>query len=372
MKKVDYRFKILYAIGIILIVIGHYGGGSPFEYIVPAYSFHVPLFAFASGYFYSRKSEDAVGKYIFKKFKSLIIPLMIWNILYAFLVYFLHKKGIPFGANLNLYDLFVDPFVSGHAYSYNLAAWFIAPLFFVQVLNVLIRKLVSKISKNTNEWVFTVIGFCIALIYCYLLSIGHNRGRIDLPILHTTYLFFFYQLGVLYKAKLEKYDTLPSIWLFLLLFIAKLIVMRFFDGKYPEVFLAFPVTTPNGLWQLFLPLIGICFCLRISRILEPSFKNSKVVNLIADNTFHIMMHHMLGFFIFKSILALIFDKYGVPAGFNFHMYKTVFYYIYTDSKMLRVGAVIFAIVFSIAFYYSYMGIFKLIKKAIKSKKHNIL
>ena len=50
MQKTDYRFKVLYAIAIIMIVSGHANGGGLGEltqFYSPLYSFHVPLFLFA-------------------------------------------------------------------------------------------------------------------------------------------------------------------------------------------------------------------------------------------------------------------------------------------------------------------------------------
>lgn len=79
--SIDYRFKILYAIGIIFVVIGHCGGGgiNILSDWFPPYAFHLQLFAFASGYFYKSSSEEYIGKYILKKIKTLLVPLYCWN-----------------------------------------------------------------------------------------------------------------------------------------------------------------------------------------------------------------------------------------------------------------------------------------------------
>lgn len=58
-NNINYSFKFLYAIGIILIVAGHCknGGISLFyEWFTP-YAFHLALFTFVSGYFYKDDSE---------------------------------------------------------------------------------------------------------------------------------------------------------------------------------------------------------------------------------------------------------------------------------------------------------------------------
>ena len=59
-KATDYRFKILYCIGMIMIVAGHCDGGgiNLLSDWFPYYGFHLGLFLFASGYFYKTKYEN--------------------------------------------------------------------------------------------------------------------------------------------------------------------------------------------------------------------------------------------------------------------------------------------------------------------------
>ena len=71
--NIDYRFKILYAIGIIFVVSGHCG--LPVQILTdwfPYYSFHLALFVFASGYFYKPENENHIFRYIKKKNKNFV------------------------------------------------------------------------------------------------------------------------------------------------------------------------------------------------------------------------------------------------------------------------------------------------------------
>ena len=80
-KKINYQFKILYFFGILFIVACHcsYGGISlGYEWFYPG-AFHLALFAFGSGYFYKTSSEDHILAYIWKKFKHLMVPVLLWN-----------------------------------------------------------------------------------------------------------------------------------------------------------------------------------------------------------------------------------------------------------------------------------------------------
>lgn len=75
---VNLQFKLLSAIGIIIIVSGHcYHGGMELAYNwFPPYSYNLALFVFISGYFYKTDYEENVGKYIWKRTKRLLIPAL--------------------------------------------------------------------------------------------------------------------------------------------------------------------------------------------------------------------------------------------------------------------------------------------------------
>ena len=78
--SIDYRIKLLYAIGITMVVLAHCRGGGVvllFDWF-PYGGLHVALFIFCSGYLYKDSSEDHIKPYVFKKIKRLIIPLYLY------------------------------------------------------------------------------------------------------------------------------------------------------------------------------------------------------------------------------------------------------------------------------------------------------
>lgn len=80
------NFDIAKAICIILVVIGHYMPEiAPQWYIMNhdfIYSFHMPLFMFASGYIYiAFKKEESYGHFIMKKIRRLMIPYFVTSFL---------------------------------------------------------------------------------------------------------------------------------------------------------------------------------------------------------------------------------------------------------------------------------------------------
>jgi fucose 4-O-acetylase-like acetyltransferase len=68
MKEKNRQFLLLQAIAIILVLIGHKGGVG-FEKLTawfPIYAYHMPLFIFISGYFFSLNNLNNIQQYINK------------------------------------------------------------------------------------------------------------------------------------------------------------------------------------------------------------------------------------------------------------------------------------------------------------------
>lgn len=68
--------------------------------------------------------------------------------------------------------------------------------------------------------------------------------------------------------------------------------------------------------------------MRISRSVELIIAQSKVVNLIANNTYTIMINHIAGFMLVKSFFALLNRCVGLCKDFDWYQYKNVYSYLY--------------------------------------------
>lgn len=329
MKNIDYRFKFLYVIGIVAVVAGHLGIGGIglLDAWFPYYAYHLPLFTFCSGYFYSSKSEDNVGNYIIHKVKTLLIPLYLWHICYGLLVLFSRNFGFTIGENMSLYHTFVTPLYDGHSYAYNLGSWYIVPLFMIQVFNVLIRKVLRCVKIHVNEYIMSGL-YLLAGMGGVVLSIkGYN---VEWWLMLTRFLLIlpFYGFGILYKNKLEKIDRLNNIAYFGVIFMIQLIVITMY-GYTPAYSISQCLYFDNIVIMPFLVgILGIAFWLRVSKILEPILSNSKTVLLIADNTFSIMVNHFLGFMAVKMLFGVISKCTHFCSDFNMLEYKTNMSYFY--------------------------------------------
>lgn len=314
------QFRILSALGIIFVVAGHLGynvldiGG-----LFPYYSFHVFVFLFVSGYFYKQEAEKDIFDYIWRKCTALLVPYFLWNLFYGILAQVLHGAGFSLGGNLSFKTLFLSPFTDGHQFLYNFPAWFVPALFLVEVINVLMRKVLRVLHLN-NEWLIFAGCLIFGIITVQLAIGGHVWGLYKLPGRLLLMLPGF-QMGRIYKEKLEVHDTLPDGIYFLIVIGAQVMISIFCAG------LAFGVvwvtSFANGPVVPYLTVItGIAFWLRIARIISGIPGLSEKLVSIGRNTYSIMMHHaavfmlMKGFFYLCSLLTPLCGEFDQEMFFN--------------------------------------------------------
>ncbi len=346
-KKENIQFRILYFIGMILIVANHCGGGS-FSFIYewfPAYSFHLALFVFASGYFFVNNKGKKIFPFIKKILLKFIVPLYAWNLIYGLIVFVLHKFGFTIGYNLSIDSLLILPLWNGHQFAFNLATWFIVPLFIIQLINIFLIKLMGDRNK------FYYIHFIISLLFGFfgvsLAMKGYNQGAF-LLLDKVLYFIPFFSLGMLYRVNIEKYDKSSNLVYFGVLFAITLIVIYLFGGvkSYKP---SWCNDFDNFYRPFFAGVLGICFWLRVSKILVPVLKNSKIVSLISKNSFSIMIHHFTGFFILNTLWGIAAKIFNFIEGFDFIKYKSSIWYRYIPKglKQFELLYLIFGIGFSL-------------------------
>lgn len=329
MDKIDYRFKFLYLIGIISIIISHCGsGGIDLLYNwFPFNSFFLALFAFTSGYFFRESQTEHTSQYIAYKFKKLIIPLYLYNLFYGLFVIFLRQFGFTIGNDFTLHNLLIEPIKTGHQFAYNLPCWFVIPLFMIETFYILFYKILKMSHLKINEWVLFIFEFVLGLIGIYIAKCGHFTGW---WLVLTRFLYFvpFFGLGILYKNKLEKIDKTPHILYFSFIFILQLLIMTIYGHPISYSI----VWCDNFDHNIFMPfivgIIGIAFWLRIGRILVPILKDSKYLKIITDNSYSIMANQILGFMFVKTVFAILSQYTSLCNGFDMTQYKTNIWYFY--------------------------------------------
>lgn len=322
---INYDFLLLQAIGIVIVVMGHMGIEF-FWGIFQAYSFHMPLFIFISGYFYNKKSEDNIFKYIYKKIRRLIVPYFFINLIYGILInIFKRMEWVNYGEKVNFKSLVEYPIINGHQFGLNVAGWFVIALFIVQITYVITRRIFTLINVK-NEYLIMSIFFIIGIIGVYLGNKGYIEG-VKIVFTRTLFLISFYNMGYFYKEKIENRFKYNNIAFFIILLSIQFIMIK----KYKN--LAFSAVWCNEFNKenIFLPHIasitGILFWLKISKIFSGFIKNNRYIRYIGQNTWTVMMHHQFIFFIINLNLFFINKKIALD-GFDVEQFKSNGWYSY--------------------------------------------
>lgn len=323
------EFRILSAIGIILVAAGHLGynlfdiGG-----LFPYYSFHVFIFLFVSGYFYTEEAEKGTISYMIGKCVTLLLPYYAWNLIYGILTMILHKAGFTIGQDLSLYTLLIAPFDGGHQFMYQFPAWFVPVLFMVEVVNVCMRKVLSLIRLN-HEWLIFAGCLVLGMLTVWLAIGGHVWGLYRIPA-RILFMMPGFQMGRIYKEKLEKYDTLSDGLYFLVVMAVQLIITVYSGGL---AFSAVWVSSfANGPVIPYLTIMtGIAFWLRMARIMKDIPYISGKMVCIGRNTYAIMMHHIAAFFLVKTIFYGLHALTPLCAEFDVSMFLSEINFIYLPN-----------------------------------------
>lgn len=116
----------------------------------------------------------------------------------------------------------------------------------------------------------------------------------------------FYEMGILYKRKLESYDKkISSFYYFTVIIAIKLALIYSHGGVQVYTPSWCDDFTENPVMPIIIGGLGIAFWLRAANVLEPTIGQSKWVNIIADNTYSIMMNQFLGFMAVKTVFAIM-------------------------------------------------------------------
>ncbi|MDE6846647.1 MAG: acyltransferase family protein [Lachnospiraceae bacterium] len=343
-------FCILSALTIIMVVAGHCGYHiMTVGELFPYYSFHVPLFMFISGYFYKDSEEKHPLEYVKKKVRRLLVPYLIWNLVYGVVAWAMRGAEFTMGEPISFQTLFIEPFLHGYQFIYNYAAWFVPVLFVVEMMNLFARAIlrsvirgiwhlykkisgrtasVSELEKQESmiEWVMLAGSLLVGITVVWLAIGGHVWGNYKAPG-RILLLFPCFQMGQFYLKKLEKRDTLGNVPYFAVLIGLQVILNVFFNG------LAFSSVWCTGfangpVMPYITTVSGIAFWLRVAKIITPIFAKSRSMRYLGRNTYAVMVHHVMAFMIVKMVIAAVAAYTGMCADFDFEQYYSNIDYFY--------------------------------------------
>lgn len=273
-KRVDY-IDIAKAIGITLVILGHINNYN--ESIKPyIYAFHMPLFFFLYGFSQNKKfiNENKLISIIYRRFKSLIIPYILWALIYAGIT----PKNILFimyGSHISLKTVS------------NSSLWYL-PCFFISVSIYEIIKFVlnkTKVNEKIKYLFLAVIGLCmfiISLILPKFMNLGYLWG-IDVALVGV----FFIIIGLFSRMLIEikeikniklKYLSLFTVFLFIFTFLYKINKIDYVlmaENNYGNP-IAFLISGVLGCYFV------IMFSIFLDRIMKKRIKN--YITFVGKNT----------------------------------------------------------------------------------------
>lgn len=145
--RLDYM-DIFRGLGIILMIMGHIGFGDTFDYFIHA--FHMPMFFFVSGFFFSGKSPDKLKTidYIKEKCKALIVPYCFFGLFHFVILCMTQRTGEEWKTLAHLF------FINTTSLPIAGALWFLTAIFFTNVIYFLLDR---YISDNRLKAVLVII-----------------------------------------------------------------------------------------------------------------------------------------------------------------------------------------------------------------------
>lgn len=363
-NKTNNQFMILSTIGIVIMVICHLAGNI-YKYF-KLFPF-VPIFVFVSGYFYDKEKEKNIINYILHKFKKLMIPFFIINIIYGIITTILRGLNlIYFGDNITIYNLFIQPFLDNNQFVFNFPMWFVPTLFLTHICYIVIRKIYNKI--NVRKYSEEILFFIFIILNCISIKISSlSICNYIIVLLRIMFFLPFYHFGYMYKNKLKaKDEKIPNLLYIFVLLIINILFYKIFGDLNYDLHEFADFNTNFILLPFVSSLTAILFYTRIAKILEKYIGNSKIIHCIGNARYSIMAHHLFALYLLNLVLYVM----KVP-NFDIEHLKTGWLYIYEVNgynTFLQLIYVVIGIVIPILFKYSYDKIKEfLVKKYVYSK-----
>ena len=275
------------AIAIYLVVLAHTALYKPAEAFI--YTFHMPFFFFMSGYLFSFEKYTSYSQFAKRRFRQLIVPYIIFNIITYLLWFFVLRKV---GDDANEAVGALSPIISALTVNakgmvHDIPLWFLAALFVVENIYYLIYK------NKRYAVVATAILFLLAVI-----NNAFNPVRLPFCIDISLVAILFYRLGSVLR---EKGDKIFNPYLFVLSVIVTVLVFVL-NGK-----VAMHTDYYNNIFLFVAGGVAGCYMMSyLCKMLQSLFGERTFVQNIARNTLLICALHLVVFAFLKGIMLYVF------------------------------------------------------------------
>lgn len=329
-------WNVLKGIGILSVVIGH-----SFPFLGSfVYLYHLPLFFFIAGYLYKEeKYGDNPSSFFLSKIKSNWKKYVMYCIIILLLHNFVYQN--KYSPQMILYYIFQGFFFQVPD---NLAGplWFI-PIFIIAstIFGLIVfysRKIISNMSIKNKERLKSLIIVILSSIFGILGYLYIIKGiQISNDAQKAFLIVPFFCMGYLLKKHIKDLNKILKFYIFLpCLFI--LVYFSFynvihFDLSYQQI---------GNIWLYYsLAMVGIYFCLFLSKIFCRLICIKDLFNNLGKYSFEIMAFHFLVF----RIIDLVY--------FNLHKlsgYSSIIKFPYSFDQLWPIYIVLGTCVPAMIFY----------------------
>lgn len=324
--------SICKGIAILAMVIGHAEAPELITNFI--YTWHMPLFFMAAGYFFDRKYLADPAPFVGKRLKGLYLPFLKWSLVFLLLHNVWFHLGIlneqygnwtggvthPYTLHSALQRLtMIVTSMSGYDEFMAGAFWFFRGLLVASVVFLLIYKLLDGTGRLSPA--ASVSAVC-------LLAIGftafHILSQVKISTIpnggwRETWGVFFFGVGVLFRQfepKIKQHWALAAGYLIFLCVAAKMHWSGMNNGGKLQDLITLPLTGTAGFLLVY--YISGLIDRRDSRL-------RSLLVFIGDNTLYIFIFHIISF---KAVSLLKIWWYDLdPAQIGCHM---VIHYNHTD------------------------------------------
>lgn len=133
-ERIEY-LDILRAIGILYMIFGHITLYPKYDHYIHA--FHMPLFFFITGYFFTKNEKLPWKDFIKKTSKKLLIPYFILGFMFSIIDYIFLKGNLP-------NNLLIMVTTNNEGFPIAGAFWYFTCLFFGMLIFYILRKVLKK------------------------------------------------------------------------------------------------------------------------------------------------------------------------------------------------------------------------------------
>lgn len=279
---------------IILMVLGHTGTPVIRPLRRWIYSFHMPAFVFLSGY--TARHDRPFGTFIVKKTKRILIPYVVWNLLYLALYAFLASRNIYLFFSQSQTFSFSAFFTSLATTDLGGATWFLPVIFEISLIYQLLQMLGNLVKRPR---LVPYAGILIGLGGFWLCDSGHFLPYyLDLSL----YGLLYYSLGQIFAREKVFEEHLPRKEMTVL----SIGTAYVFGMLYQNASMNWPTREFAGILEnLTSSVCGIYICYRASLWFSRIGAFQKLLTFLGRHTLEILIFHFAAYRVVFCLLHLL-------------------------------------------------------------------